>query len=67
MPIMDGMTATREIRQLEKDASMKRTPIVAMTGLASAAAQEEAQNAGMDYFFTKPVQFRRLDEVLQKI
>ena len=67
MPVMDGMAATREIRRLEKEESMERTPVIAMTGLASAAAQEEAHSAGIDIFFTKPVQFNRLDDVLRKI
>ena len=67
MPIMDGMTATRQIRDFEKESNMSRIPIVALTGLASTAARLEAQEAGMDAFLTKPVSFKILRELLPKV
>lgn len=64
MPIMDGMTATRRIREYETENSLPRIPIFALTGLASAAARNEALEVGIDRLFTKPVPFSALTEIL---
>ena len=67
MPVMDGMTATRRIREVEQQENLPRTPIVALTGLTSAAARNEAQEVGMDEFLTKPISFDHLREILSQI
>jgi CheY-like chemotaxis protein len=72
MPIMDGLTATREIRKFEAnsvnsvDASLinDRAIIVALTGLADQGTRVEAERAGMDQFLVKPVKFKELRGVL---
>ncbi|KIW68991.1 hypothetical protein, variant [Phialophora macrospora] len=64
MPVMDGMTATRLIRQYESLNSLPRVPIFALTGLASAAARNEALESGIDRLLTKPVPFDELAEIL---
>ncbi|KAF2709444.1 hypothetical protein K504DRAFT_481837 [Pleomassaria siparia CBS 279.74] len=64
MPVMDGMTATRLIREHESEYHIKPTHIIALTGLASASAKLEAWNAGVDFFMTKPVNFKALEAVL---
>ena len=64
MPVMDGMTATRHIREAEQQEQLPRTPIIALTGLTSAAARNEAHEAGMDEFLIKPVSFDQLREML---
>ncbi|KAF2127320.1 hypothetical protein P153DRAFT_368634 [Dothidotthia symphoricarpi CBS 119687] len=66
MPVMDGMTATRSIRQHEQDYNIDRCCIIALTGLASASAKLEAWSSGIDYFMTKPVNFKELDELLKR-
>lgn len=66
MPVMDGMTATRVIREYESHNSLSRVPIIALTGLASAAARNEAIEAGMDRFMTKPVSFAELAEIIAR-
>lgn len=66
MPVMDGMTATRTIRQYEQEYNIPPCCIIALTGLASASAKLEAWNSGIDHFMTKPVNFRALDKFLQK-
>ncbi|KAF2474248.1 uncharacterized protein BDR25DRAFT_392014 [Lindgomyces ingoldianus] len=60
MPVMDGMSATRAIRQYEAKNSIKHAHIIALTGLASASARLEAWSSGVDCFMTKPVDFRAL-------
>ncbi|KAF2446641.1 hypothetical protein P171DRAFT_430749 [Karstenula rhodostoma CBS 690.94] len=64
MPVMDGMTATRAIRQYEQAYSVPRCCVVALTGLASNSARLEAWNAGIDQYMTKPVNFKKLAEIL---
>ncbi|KAF2083282.1 hypothetical protein K490DRAFT_52076, partial [Saccharata proteae CBS 121410] len=65
MPVMDGMTATREIRRAERKHGWKPTTVVALTGLASATARGEALSAGIDHFMTKPVRFQLLMQILR--
>ncbi|KAJ4302972.1 hypothetical protein N0V90_001863 [Kalmusia sp. IMI 367209] len=64
MPVMDGMTATRAIRQYEQTYNISRCCIVALTGLASNSARLEAWNSGIDHYMTKPVNFKKLAEFL---
>jgi signal transduction histidine kinase/DNA-binding response OmpR family regulator/HPt (histidine-containing phosphotransfer) domain-containing protein len=54
MPVMDGYTATREIRALEQD-GRARTPIVAVTANAMRDDLDRCREAGMDEFVAKPV------------
>jgi CheY-like chemotaxis protein len=53
MPVMDGVTATIEIR---KDARFNAMPIVAMTANAMQQDKEKCLAAGMVDFVTKPIQ-----------
>jgi signal transduction histidine kinase/CheY-like chemotaxis protein len=65
MPAMDGLSATREIRAFEREQGLSRTNIIALTGLASTKTEEEAFASGVDLFLTKPVQLKKLRDVLQ--
>lgn len=64
MPVMDGLTATRKIRDFE--GWRPRTPIVALTANAMAGQAERCLAAGMDGFLTKPLDITRLHEVLEQ-
>lgn len=76
MPIMDGFESTRLIRKFESEyqntldlsekESFKPATIIALTGLASASAQQEAYGSGMDLFLTKPVRRQELLTVLNE-
>ncbi|KAH7073526.1 hypothetical protein BKA63DRAFT_415498 [Paraphoma chrysanthemicola] len=57
MPVMDGLTSTRQIRAYEKKMGLERSTIVALTGLASAQDQQDASDAGVDMYLVKPVKF----------
>ncbi|KAJ5013703.1 hypothetical protein K4K57_002417 [Colletotrichum sp. SAR 10_99] len=65
MPVMDGFEATREIRVFETRKNIPRCQVFALTGLASASAQEEAFASGIDLFLTKPVKLKELSKILQ--
>ncbi|RYP92606.1 hypothetical protein DL770_001248 [Monosporascus sp. CRB-9-2] len=57
MPVMDGLEATRQIRQFETENGLPRATIIALTGLASAQDQRDALDAGVDMYLVKPVKF----------
>ena len=52
MPVMDGMEATRQIRQIP---GHRHTPILAMTANTFAEDKQRCQEAGMNDILTKPV------------
>ena len=66
MPELDGLEATREIRQAESAGG--RIPIVAMTANAMQGDREMCLEAGMDGYVAKPVKkdalFAEIDRVL---
>jgi len=68
MPVMSGFEAIRAIRQLEAEnvGIMKRSLIIALTGLAGSNDIDEAYQAGVDLFWTKPVPFKTVDRELEK-
>ena len=55
MPDMDGVTATRMIRQAEQDLGRRRTPIIALTANAMSHQIVEYQLAQMDACIAKPI------------
>ena len=65
MPIMDGPTATRAIREAERTRGRARTPIVALTANAMAHQIAEYRAAGMDGFVAKPIEVARLFAALE--
>jgi signal transduction histidine kinase/response regulator of citrate/malate metabolism len=64
MPEMDGITATRRIR--ESETSSIRIPIIAMTASSLETDSKECLAAGMDDFITKPVSLDKLGKTLQR-
>ena len=64
MPEMDGLEATRRIREIESTRGMRRTPIVAVTAHAMTSDREACLAAGMDEYLVKPYS---LDALMQAL
>jgi CheY-like chemotaxis protein len=64
MPVMDGYTATKKIRNLSSD--IRNVPIVAMTAHAMAGDAERSLAAGMNDHVTKPIDPDQLLSTLHK-
>ena len=64
MPVMDGLTATREIRLHEAKDALPRCPILALTASSHLEDREACLRAGFDGFLVKPL---RREELLQAI
>lgn len=68
MPEMDGLEATRIIRQLEASNNvMHPVTIIAMTANAMTEDQDKYRNEGMDSFIPKPFKPENLAEVLCQV
>ncbi len=63
MPIMGGVEATKRIREKEKEKG-GHIPIIALTAHALIGDSEMCLKAGMDYYLSKPVNPRKLFEIL---
>ena len=64
MPEMDGIEATRKIREMNK--KKRSVPIIAMTAHALKGDRERFLNAGMDDYISKPVQQKELMALMDK-
>ncbi|KAH7431200.1 hypothetical protein KP509_08G035900 [Ceratopteris richardii] len=65
MPVCDGFEATARIREIEKNNNGRRTPIVAMTAHAMSGDGDRCISAGMDFYVSKPLNAKKLQELLQ--
>ena len=63
MPVMDGLSATRAIRSLEREDAGK-IPIIAMTANAFEEDKKEAMDAGMTGYITKPMDAKTVLQVI---
>ena len=66
MPEMDGLTATRTIREAEATTG-RHTPIVAVTANSPGRERDDYLEAGMDEFLPKPVKQDLLAETISKV
>jgi len=65
MPHMDGYELTKEIRQLEQN-TQKHSKIIAITANALKGEMERCIEQGMDDYISKPVDLKKLAELLNK-
>lgn len=64
MPVMDGLEAARQIRELHHD-YFKKVPIIAMTANAFEEDRKAALDAGMNEHVAKPIDVYKLKKVLR--
>jgi CheY-like chemotaxis protein len=67
MPVMDGLAASRYIREQEGLTGRPRTPIIALTANAMSHHIEDYRAAGMDAFVSKPIGIAKLLEAISSI
>jgi two-component system, sensor histidine kinase and response regulator len=66
MPVMDGLTATGEIRRREQTSGAARVPVIALTANAMEGDRERCLAAGMDDFLSKPFTQQQLATLLRR-
>ena len=68
MPVMDGIEATRLIRQHESDqGTHPHVPIIAMTANDDENDKQACRKAGMDGFITKPIEIKTIGTTIREI
>uniref|UniRef100_A0A7I4B0D7 histidine kinase n=1 Tax=Physcomitrium patens TaxID=3218 RepID=A0A7I4B0D7_PHYPA len=73
MPVLDGFQATTKIREMESNRDPSRgkrarfMPVVAMTAHAMSGDAERIISAGMDGYISKPLNAKKLQELLQAV
>ena len=65
MPVLDGISATRQIREYETRHGLSQTPIIALTANAKDSDRIACKAAGMNDFLAKPVRRPELSGVLE--
>lgn len=65
MPIMDGIEATKQIRE-KKEEYYQKVPVIALTANAMTEAQKLFQEAGMNDFLAKPIDLRQFCMIIRK-
>jgi CheY-like chemotaxis protein len=63
LPKLDGLSATRQIRQQK---GLKRVPILAVSAHDSPESRNEALAAGCNEYVTKPIDFDQLHALLER-
>ncbi len=63
LPKLDGLSATRQIRQTK---GLKKVPIVAVSAHDSPESRTEALDAGCNEYVTKPIDFDHLHALLRR-
>jgi len=67
MPGMDGLEATRQLREAEQRSGRRRTPVIAMTASVLERDREATAAAGMDGFTSKPVDEVALTQEIARV
>ncbi|EPX77707.1 Sensor histidine kinase/response regulator [Litoreibacter arenae DSM 19593] len=67
MPEMDGMEASRAIRELEQERGLPPTPIIAMTAHAMEGDEERIRAAGLSHYLTKPLKKEKIHQLIAEL
>jgi CheY-like chemotaxis protein len=65
MPILDGFSATQQLRAWEMGHQRVRTPVVALTAHILSEHKDRARQAGMDGHMAKPIELSQLRELIE--
>ena len=66
MPVMDGYTATRKIREWEENQSADPVLIIALTAYALKDDEQKSLDVGCDLHLTKPIKKAQLLETISE-
>jgi signal transduction histidine kinase/CheY-like chemotaxis protein len=66
MPVMDGIEATKQIKEYENNKSLPPIPIVALTANALKGDRERLLKEGLDEYISKPIEMAELLYILHK-
>jgi CheY-like chemotaxis protein len=66
MPVMDGMEATRLIRDDEVRGGLQRVPIIAMTADCMPEVEERCVAVGMDEVHHKPIAAKKIEAAIAR-
>ena len=64
MPLLDGLGATRRIRENE---ALRNIPVIAVTAFGTEGFQRAAYDVGVSGYLTKPVDFRRMHQLVARL
>ncbi len=64
MPQLDGLEATRRIREREP---LRNVPVIAVTAFSTGGFQRAAYDAGFEGYIVKPIDFQRLQELIRRL
>lgn len=64
LPVIDGLAATRLIRKVP---ALESTPIIAVSAHDTSDFQDSAVEAGCNSYVTKPIDFNRLEQLIQQL
>jgi PAS domain S-box-containing protein len=67
MPVLDGLAATRRIREQEQATGRARVPVIAMTASVLAEHRRASAEVGMDGFASKPVDWVTLSHEIARV
>lgn len=66
MPVLDGVQATKQLLKEQEEDNLYKAPIIALTANSIEGDREKYLEEGMDDYLSKPVNFKKLSEVLDK-
>ena len=64
MPRLDGLGATRRMRELDE---LRDVPVVAITAFGTEGFQRAAYDVGVSGYLTKPIDFRRMHQLIARL
>ncbi|MGB6291656.1 MAG: ATP-binding protein [Vibrio anguillarum] len=67
MPVMDGLTATKKIREWEKEQGVEKLPIIALTASVLEEDIKSCFDAGMDAYLPKPYKSKQLFDIFSDL